>query len=170
METKMETNTYYTKMDSPIGELYIVASDEAITHIFFAKEEFIHFKQKTSHIELRNNHILLNEACKQLNEYFARERKQFRLPILLEGTDFQKKVWKVLSGIPYGEVRSYFDVAKAIQNEKAVRAVGQANKANPLPIIIPCHRVIGKNRQLTGYAGNKIKMKEILLKIEGVIN
>jgi methylated-DNA-[protein]-cysteine S-methyltransferase len=104
-----------------------------------------------------------------LDEYFAGNRKQFDLPLSIEGTDFRKKVWKALLTIPYGEVRSYADVAEMIGNPKAVRAVGQANKANQLPIIIPCHRVIGKRGDLVGYAGNRTSFKERLLEAEGVL-
>ena len=90
----------------------------------------------------------------------------FDLILDIEGTDFRKKVWMELLKIPYGEVRSYSDIAKSIRNEKAVRAIGQANKANPIPIIIPCHRVIGKNKKMLGYAGNHIDIQEKLINFE----
>ena len=98
-------------------------------------------------------------------EYFNGERREFNLPIFIEGTDFQKKVWNALVNIPYGKTCSYKDIAIAIGNEKAVRAVGHANNKNKLPIVIPCHRVIGINGKLVGYAGG-IDRKDKLLELE----
>lgn len=101
----------------------------------------------------------------QINEYFSRKRKQFDFKYKLIGTDFQLKVWKALENIPYGETRSYKDIAIAVGNEKASRAVGMANNKNPIFIVVPCHRVIGANGTLTGYAGG-LHMKQALLDIE----
>ena len=108
---------------------------------------------------------LIKEAYKQLSEYLKRERKCFDLPFNPRGTEFQRQVWKALCDIPYGETRSYKQIAEAIGNPKAVRAVGMANNRNPLLIVIPCHRVIGSNGKLVGY-GAGIAMKEYLLKLE----
>jgi methylated-DNA-[protein]-cysteine S-methyltransferase len=108
---------------------------------------------------------LFKECFKQLTEYFSKKRTKFNLKIKLVGTKFQKEVWKALSKIPYGHTVSYKEVAEKIKNPKAIRAVGLANKNNPLPIIIPCHRVIGKNGKLTGYAGG-LELKEKLLNLE----
>ena len=105
------------------------------------------------------------DCSKQLKEYFNGERKSFQIPLYLEGTDFQLLVWRCLSQIPYGNLKSYQDIAELIGNPKACRAVGMANHDNPIPIIIPCHRVIGKNRKLVGYAGG-INRKEYLLSLE----
>ena len=110
---------------------------------------------------------LTDKVKKQLSQYFSGERKIFDIPVFFNGTDFQSKVWNELLNIPYGETRSYFDIAKAIGNEKASRAVGNANNKNPIWIIVPCHRVIGKNGKLAGYGGG-IKLKEILLNIEKI--
>ncbi len=108
---------------------------------------------------------IFNEAFKQLNEYFEGKRKDFDLPIKLRGTEFQLKVWEELKKIPYGQTVSYEYIAEKIGNKKACRAVGMANNKNPLCIIVPCHRVVGKNGKLTGYAyGNDIKAR--LLEIE----
>ncbi len=124
--------------------------------------------------ELPNEHLLVyktpndklfKKLYQQLIEYFDCKRTEFDLKIKLVGTDFQKKVWKVLSKIPYGKTVSYQDVAVKIKNPKAVRAVGLANKNNPLPIVIPCHRVIGKNGKLTGYASG-LELKAKLLDLE----
>ncbi len=143
-----ETKFGYFKME------YI---DENIT--FFKKifdEVVTDFGTKTK---------LTDKAYAQLLEYFDGKRKTFDLPYKLNGTDFQKKVWSALIGIPYGETRSYKDIAKIIGNEKASRAIGMANNKNPITVIVPCHRVIGANGKLVGYAGG-INMKEFLLKME----
>ncbi|WP_062104438.1 methylated-DNA--[protein]-cysteine S-methyltransferase [Bacillus niameyensis] len=159
---------YFKVTDSLIGDLVIIGNKAAITGLFLQYDEFQNDNEKWGVIEASDDPLLM-EAANQLNEYFHKKRKKFQLPLLVEGTPFQNAVWEELNNIPYGETRSYADIAKAIHNEKAVRAVGQANRVNRIPIIIPCHRVIGKNRQLTGYAGNQIEKKEILLKIEGVL-
>lgn len=108
---------------------------------------------------------VIKEAFRQLSEYFSGKRKEFHLPLLLKGTDFQKQVWNALLKIPFGETRSYKQIAEAIGNTKAVRAVGMANNKNPLLIVVPCHRVIGANGKLVGYAVGLDK-KEFLLKLE----
>jgi methylated-DNA-[protein]-cysteine S-methyltransferase len=108
---------------------------------------------------------LIKEAYRQLSEYLKGERKGFDLPLLIKGTTFQQQVWKALLEIPYGETRSYKQIAVAIGNPKAVRAVGMANNRNPLLIVVPCHRVIGANGKLVGY-GAGIEKKEFLLRLE----
>ena len=108
---------------------------------------------------------LILECKKQLEEYFAGKRKTFDLPLVPKGTEFQQKVWKALQEIPYGETRTYGEIAAAIGNPKAARAVGMANNKNPIGIIIPCHRVVGANGKLVGYAGGMEK-KEFLLELE----
>ena len=157
---------YYTIYQSIIGEIYIVVEENAIVGVHIGREDFLQSEDMDLAAQ-SNNHPLLDEAVKQLDEYFSRKRKDFDLPLKENGTQFQTEVWKQLKGIPYGKTLSYQDVAIAIGNEKAVRAIGQANKANKLPIIIPCHRVIGKNKSLTGYAGKRISIKEQLLILEG---
>lgn len=111
---------------------------------------------------------LIAEAYQQLSEYLSGERRVFDLPLAPKGTPFQQQVWKALQDIPYGETRSYKDIAIAIGNPKAVRAVGMANHRNPLLVVVPCHRVIGKNGTLVGYAAGLDK-KEFLLKLEGYL-
>ena len=108
---------------------------------------------------------LLKEAYQQLSEYLKGERKEFDLPLNPKGTDFQKRVWRALCDIPYGETRSYKQIAKAVGNSKAVRAVGMANNRNPITIVVPCHRVIGADGKLVGYGGGP-EMKEFLLRLE----
>lgn len=113
-------------------------------------------------------HPLLREAARQLSAYFAGELRVFSLPLDPEGTDFQKRVWRRLESIPYGETRSYTWVAAAIGAPRAVRAVGAANGANPLPIVVPCHRVIGASGKLVGYGGG-LPLKKRLLDLEGAV-
>jgi methylated-DNA-[protein]-cysteine S-methyltransferase len=151
----MKEHTAYLK--SPIGTIKLTATDDAITSILF---EFDTSKKERE----KPNEILL-ECKKQLHEYFSGRRKKFELPLKLTGTGFQKSVWKALQKIPYGKTVSYLDIAKTIGNPKAVRAVGMANSKNRIPIIIPCHRVIGENGKLTGYAGG-IWRKQWLLEHE----
>ena len=108
---------------------------------------------------------LIKEAYRQLSEYLKGERQMFYLPLNPRGTDFQKRVWRALCDIPYGETRSYKQIAEAIGNPKAVRAVGMANNRNPITIVVPCHRVIGADGKLVGYGGG-LEMKEFLLRLE----
>jgi len=110
---------------------------------------------------------LIQEAYRQLTEYLKGERQKFDLPLNPKGTDFQKRVWRALCDIPYGETRSYKQIAEAIGNPKAVRAVGMANNRNPITIVVPCHRVIGADGKLVGYGGG-LEMKEFLLRLESI--
>lgn len=152
--------TYHTHMDSPIGKLLLVADDKALLSIAFAG----HAPKADS--QDRPSHPILQSARRQLDEYFAGRRTRFELPLAPAGTPFQKSVWKALRGIPYGKTCSYGDIARKIGNPKAVRAVGLANGANPIPLVIPCHRVIGSNGTLTGYGGG-LDRKRKLLALEG---
>lgn len=149
---------------SPIGQIEITGTESHITSIRFASSE-----QMTSSHPLTANTTTdwpLGEAAKkQLEEYFAGKRTTFNLPLQPTGTSFQQTVWQALQQIPFGETRSYGQIAAAIGKPKASRAIGQANNRNPIAIIIPCHRVIGSNHKLTGYAGG-LWRKEHLLQIE----
>ena len=138
-----------------MGSVTIVEEDGALLAIT-THRTYEGIKQETP---------LINEAYRQLSEYLLGERKRFDLPLNPQGTVFQLQVWKSLCDIPYGETRSYKQIAEAIGNPKAVRAVGMANNRNPLLIVVPCHRVIGANRKLVGYAAG-IEKKEFLLKLE----
>ncbi len=109
---------------------------------------------------------LIEEAVRQLRDYFAGSRREFHLPLDPQGTPFQQRVWQYLTTIPFGETRSYAQVAEAIGSPAAVRAVGAANGANPIPIVVPCHRVIGASGKLTGYGGG-LPLKQRLLELEG---
>lgn len=144
--------------ETDIGKVGVGEDGTALTNFYFSEEEIPH----DAVLEETN---LLKEAGKQLQEYFAGKRKVFQLPFAPEGTEFQQRVWKALQDIPYGETRSYKQVAEAIGNPKACRAVGMANNRNPLALFIPCHRVIGANGKLVGYGGG-LDVKVCLLKLE----
>lgn len=150
----MSSGYYY---ETKIGKITIVENGIAITHIHFGKVNL----QDIDIIETP----LLKKANKELQEYFSGKRKIFNLPLEPKGTEFQQKVWKTLQEIPYGKTYSYKDVAGNVGNIKASRAVGMANNKNPIPILIPCHRVIGANGKLVGYAGG-LELKEKLLELE----
>jgi methylated-DNA-[protein]-cysteine S-methyltransferase len=166
-------NVYYSEMDSLIGALTIVSFEGKLCMIHFdSKQNSLpvikkRLEKETAQFELieSDNEEVIVETKKQLNEYFAGKRKTFDLPLMTNGTTFQTAVWDELQRIPYGEIATYKDIASNIGNEKAVRAVGGANNKNVLPIVIPCHRVIGHNKKLVGYAGG-IETKKKLLEIE----
>ncbi|MGX7150552.1 methylated-DNA--[protein]-cysteine S-methyltransferase [Enterococcus ureasiticus] len=149
------------KINVPFGSIWLDADDEGLSALSFF--EIAH--HKTNHFtEL---------AAKELTEYFAGKRTHFTVPLSIHsGTEFQRKVWHALSQIPFGETRSYLDIAQTVDSPKAVRAIGQANSKNPIPIIVPCHRVIGKNGKLTGYLGSSehdgLSIKTFLLQVEHV--
>lgn len=156
------THSYKT-MKSPVGVLKLVAGARGMAAILWENEDPNRVRLRP--LEVDENHPVLLEAERQLNEYFAGKRKKFSLEFDFAGTEFQKEVWRALAAIPFGETRSYAQIARQIGRPKAVRAVGAANGRNPLSIIIPCHRVIGSNGKLTGFAGG-LKTKAFLLKIE----
>lgn len=162
----IELRLGYAAYESPIGKLYVIADEKGVKRIEMFEEDWLNYQKENP--LLKEDLELCGEAIKQLDEYFHGHRQQFELPLSIEGTDFRKKVWEALQSIPFGEIRSYADVAEMIGNPKAVRAVGQANRANQIPIIIPCHRVIGKNGSLVGYAGSNTPIKRKLLGVEGV--
>jgi methylated-DNA-[protein]-cysteine S-methyltransferase len=136
----------------------IVASREAI--------RAIEFHPTLAAGQRNDSHPVLREAVRQLKAYFAGELREFQLPLEIVGTEFQKRVWHQLLTIPYGEIRSYSQIAEAIAAPQAVRAVGAANGANPIAIVVPCHRVIGASGKLTGYGGG-LPLKKRLLDLEG---
>lgn len=156
--------------ESPIGVLCIREENGKITNLYLQREG-IHNLPKEEKAERAEDNkqgsgsALLREACRQLDEYFEGRRKQFDLPVRCEGTPFQQRVWRELQKIPYGETRSYEDIAVSVSNPKAQRAVGQANNKNPIMIIVPCHRVIHKNGDISGYACG-IEAKRYLLALE----
>lgn len=151
--------TFYLEMPSPVGALTLVCNDSALKAI----------NMEGYGVEIpadaRRGHALLDETRRQLEEYFAGTRTSFDLPLAAGGTVFQAGVWSALRDIPFAQTRSYADVARAISNPKAVRAVGAANGRNPIAIVVPCHRVIGADGSLTGYGGG-IERKRWLLEHE----
>lgn len=154
---------FYKIYDFEIGELAICEENGKIVLVNVVKtKEDIEEMAKNS---IQKETSLIKNTKQQLDEYFAGKRKKFDIPIKLEGTDFQIKVWKELLKIPYGETCSYLDIAKRIGNPKASRAVGMANNKNKIIIIVPCHRVIGSNKKLVGYACG-LDVKEKLLELE----
>ena len=162
---------YKKKIITPIGEMIAMATDEAICLLDFFDSKALLIDQaivmqhfKITDDEEKDTPLLL-ELAHQLNEYFAKERKEFTLPIEFIGTSFQEEVWRVLQTIPYGETRTYKEQAIVVGNPKGVRAVANANAKNRISIIVPCHRVIGTNGTLTGYAGG-LDRKKFLLDLE----
>lgn len=146
--------------ETPIGKLGIAEEYGFITNIYF-----MNMKQPLD--AKRYETDILKEAFNQLCEYFKGDRKEFDLPLNPAGTDFQQTVWSELLNIPYGETRTYKDIATELGKESSLRAVGNANHQNPIPIIIPCHRVIGADNKLSGYSGG-VEIKQKLLEIEGI--
>jgi methylated-DNA-[protein]-cysteine S-methyltransferase len=156
----------YSTLETLIGILYIVVHDQKLAAIHLGLEDFL-ASEKTIEVIEDNKDWVIIETISQLNDYFSGKRTVFDLPLERKGTEFQMAVWNRLEEIPFGETKSYLDIANEIGRPKAVRAIGQANKANKLPIIVPCHRVIGKNQRLMGYAGTRTDIKEQLLRLEG---
>lgn len=155
------TPIYYTQLESPVGTLLLTLEDGQLTNICMCNQKRT-VEVQPDWVE-SDRHF--RTVARQLEDYFRGKRKTFDIPIRPRGTDFQMSVWKQLSKIPYGETATYGDIAKRIDNPKAVRAVGLANGRNPLPIVIPCHRVVGAHGQLTGFGGG-LEKKALLLKIE----
>lgn len=156
----MKESIYIMYLDSPIGMLEITTDNKSIRSILFVDEE--NMKKPT-----KIKPMIMLKACRQLREYFYGIRKEFDLRIYLEGTEFQKKVWKRLINIPYGEIATYKEIAESLGNPKASRAVGNANNKNKILIIIPCHRVIGSDGSLNGFIGG-VGKKEWLLNHENM--
>ncbi|PLW68670.1 methylated-DNA--[protein]-cysteine S-methyltransferase [Pseudohalioglobus lutimaris] len=150
----------YQYMRSPIGRLRLLSDGQCLTAIEFEN------RQLDRPGDTERGDPVLRLCAQQLDEYFAGKRRSFDIPLAAGGTAFQQRVWQALSDIPYGELRSYRDIAHALDNDKAVRAVGAANGRNPIPVIVPCHRVIGSDGSLTGFAGG-IAVKRALLELEG---
>ncbi|MFT7484474.1 MAG: methylated-DNA-[protein]-cysteine S-methyltransferase [Candidatus Paceibacteria bacterium] len=156
------TNTYL-ELDSPIGRLLIVANSVGIEAIHFESEGGAN---RISPLWNRGG-SLVEKAAGQLSEYFAGEREEFDLPLAPQGTEFMHSVWNQLSQIPYGQTTNYGAIAMSLGKPTAARAIGSANGKNPIPIVVPCHRVIGADGSLTGFAGG-IETKRQLLELEGL--
>ncbi len=152
------------QLDSPIGRLRLVATDQGLSHLLFDQQVGEDLESDGDPAET-DNHPVLDEAATQLEEYFAGRRQEFDIPLDLSGTEFQRAAWSALANVPFGETRSYRQQAEAIGRPKAVRAIGAANGQNPVPIVLPCHRIVGSDGSLTGYGGG-LPIKEYLLNHE----
>ncbi|WP_320170797.1 methylated-DNA--[protein]-cysteine S-methyltransferase [Maridesulfovibrio sp.] len=159
-------NIYYSRFTTSLCEVVVSGNGESLTSLH------LNTGSGAGPIEIPDHWIrddsMFKEAVRQINEYLAGERRNFDLEIAPEGTDFQKMVWAELCRIPWGETRTYREVAENIGKAKAFRAVGAANSKNPLPLIIPCHRVVGSNGSLTGFAMG-LDLKRKLLELEGIV-
>ena len=156
----------YQALSSPLGSLHAIA-DETYLYAIYYTQNLIDLDSSWKPLTETSNTILETTQV-QLNEYFAQQRQSFDLPLKPHGTIFQQQAWQALLSIPYGSTRTYLDQAELLGKPKAVRAVGRANALNPISIIIPCHRVIGKSGDLTGYAGG-LETKRFLLQLEGAL-
>jgi methylated-DNA-[protein]-cysteine S-methyltransferase len=153
----------YKTMKSPVGQLTLVGSDRGLAAVLWEDDDPL--RVRLGETKEDADHPVLLQAQQQLEEYFAGKRRKFTVKLDPAGTDFQTRVWNALRTIPFGETRSYGQIATQIGSHKAVRAVGAANGANPLSIIVPCHRVIGASGKLTGFAGG-LEVKARLLALE----
>jgi methylated-DNA-[protein]-cysteine S-methyltransferase len=154
----------FTYLPSPVGVLTLVARGDKLAAVLWEQERANRVRLGDLHLD--DSHPVLLEAARQLNEYFAGQRMRFDLELDFVGTDFQRDVWATLLTIPFGETRSYGEIARLLGKPAAVRAVGAANGRNPISIIAPCHRVIGASGSLTGFAGG-LQAKQFLLALEG---
>lgn len=146
---------YYSNYQSPIGTLHLYADEDFLVGVFFESKH-------QSKIKANN---VIKQTVKELDEYFAKKRTSFEIPLKISGTEFQKNVWSALLRIPYGSTCSYSNIATLISNPKSTRAVGTANGKNNFPILIPCHRVIKVTGEIGGYAGG-VELKKYLLELE----
>jgi methylated-DNA-[protein]-cysteine S-methyltransferase len=152
------STVYYTTFESPVGPLLLAGDSIALSRVSFSSSK----RSAPTRPDWKLDKLPFAEVIRQLQAYFRGELKQFDLPLAMEGTDFQLRVWNALRTIPYGETISYAQLAERIGNPKAVRAVGLANGSNPIPIIVPCHRVIGTDGSLTGFGGGLSTKKKLL--------
>lgn len=154
------------KMPSPIGELLLVADESALTGVYFTGRNHIPGTQK--YWKTNEQHPILKQAATQLRDYFDGKLTEFDLPLRLTGTSFQERIWKEIATIPFGKTVTYGELAKRVGSPSAIRAVGAGTGRNPVSIIVPCHRVVGKDSSLTGYAGG-LERKQHLLKLENAL-
>lgn len=156
-------NYVYKRISSPVGELTLVACDKGLAAVLWENDR--KNRVRLPPLSANPQNPILKKTEKQLKEYFLKKRRTFDLPFFFVGTPFQKKVWQALSQIPYGTKQTYLEIAKRTSSARACRAVGAANGKNPLSIVIPCHRVVGSNGSLTGFAGG-LDRKHFLLELE----
>lgn len=161
--TQRDIANHYSIVKSPIGDLMLVADSAALTGVYFAGCD--HIPAASSRWTGDGHHPVLEQTAEQLREYFSGKRKDFSLPLRLAGTEFQERVWREIARIPYGQTITYSDLAKRAGAPRAIRAAGTTTGRNPVSIIIPCHRVVGKNGAMCGFAGG-LKRKQYLLALE----
>lgn len=155
------TAVYYTTFESPVGRLFLAGDSNALLSVSFECSK----RAASPQANWKENRAIFKEAIRQLEAYFSGELREFQLSLAMAGTEFQRRVWEALRAIPYGETISYAQLAVRVGNSKATRAVGLANGSNPIPIIVPCHRVIGSDGSLTGFGGG-LSTKKKLLELE----
>ncbi len=158
----MKIQTSFTIIPSPLGDILLARNEKGLSHISFQEGS----NAVAPAADWQRDDSAFPDATAQLNAYFAAELQEFNLPLAPDGTVFQQTVWQALQAIPYGATSTYGELAAKVGNPKAARAVGAANGCNPLPIVIPCHRVIGANGKLTGFRGG-LAIKKALLSLEG---
>lgn len=172
MVSQSKNTVYLTQVSTKMGAFSLAASDQGLirTGLPFSKYEDFKTSLEKKYVVKEERNAILDQACLELEEFFTHKRKKFDVAFdIQEGTDFQRQVWQQLLKVPYGKTHSYKQIAIMMNNPGAVRAVGLANKANPIPIFIPCHRVIGASGKMVGYAGNdpgNLKFKADLLQFE----
>ena len=157
---------YFLRIESPVGKLMLLASEDKLLEIKFSSS--IKNDELSENVEENNELPVFIDTEVQLNDYFRGKRNSFSIPIVLNGTEFQQKVWKQLQLIPFGETISYQELAERVGDKKKARAVGNANGKNPIPIIVPCHRVIAKDGRLGGFGGG-VQVKRYLLELERIV-
>ena len=160
----LERPAVRTTVESPVGRLTLVATDDGLRALLFAGDAK-RYRRELAKLEEDSAHPVLAAAAGQLDEYFSGARRRFDLPLALQGTGFQKQVWRELTRIPYGKTRSYGEIAERLGSPGSCRAVGAANGRNPVAVVVPCHRVIGADGSLTGFGGG-LDRKEYLLDLE----
>src|SRR5215471_9530668 len=165
-ENKNMETLYYSRLQSPVGILYVGVSEQGMVLLDLHNGEFLHKKTSSSKIQWVESEEKTAPYIRELKEYFSGRRKEFSFPLDLRGTKFQKRCWQALLKIPYGKTRCYAEIARAVGSPRSFRAVGQANHRNPIAIVVPCHRVITSDGKLGGYGGG-LAMKEKLLRLEG---
>jgi O-6-methylguanine DNA methyltransferase len=158
---------FYSRMDSPVGPLVIGVSEQGLAIIEFDQGEFPKGRL-AQNAQWQESPGRTEQVARELREYFHGKRRQFTVPLDLHGTEFQRKCWKTLQKIPYGQTKTYADIARAVGVPQGFRAVGMANHDNPVPIIVPCHRVLASDGTLGGYGGG-LDVKRKLLELEGAL-
>ena len=155
---------YFDFCESPMGRMLIVATDQGLSGLYFVDQKY--YREVAPDWLRGDHHEVVRETARQLKEYFAGARKQFDIPLAAQGTPFQSRVWKAISSVKYGDSITYSELARRAGHPEAVRAAGTATGRNPITIIVPCHRIVGSNGSLTGYAGGLVR-KRALRQLEG---